>query len=102
MFARLVFVNTVAAALLAVVPALSHAETQTEWLQRQLQITDGYVPPPAEAMPRKEKGCRDSSFEGTALKGGQEKPDAPVYRSGGFQFRGDGRILTQDGIEVSP
>jgi hypothetical protein len=28
------------------VPTVSHAEDQSEWLHRQLQITDGYAPPP--------------------------------------------------------
>ena len=27
------------------VPAVSHAESQSEWLDRQLQMTDGYAPP---------------------------------------------------------
>jgi hypothetical protein len=26
----------------------SYAENQSEWLQRQLEITDGYAPPPAQ------------------------------------------------------
>ncbi len=29
-------------------PAVSSAEDQSEWLQRQLQMTDGYAPPPAQ------------------------------------------------------
>ena len=28
------------------VPTVSHAADQSEWLQRQLQMTDGYAPPP--------------------------------------------------------
>jgi hypothetical protein len=28
------------------VPSVSHAENQAEWLQRQMQISDGYAPPP--------------------------------------------------------
>jgi hypothetical protein len=28
------------------VPTVSHAENQSEWLHRQLKITDGYAPPP--------------------------------------------------------
>jgi hypothetical protein len=101
MFARLVFVNTFAAALVAVVPALSHAEAQTEWLQRQLQVTDGYIPPPATPMHGKEKDNKEGPFEGTALKGKQEKPATTPSKGSGFRSSSDGRIFTQDGIEVS-
>lgn len=35
------------------VPTVSHAENQSEWLNRQLQITDGYAPPPV-VLPAKD------------------------------------------------
>lgn len=31
------------------VPVLSTAENQFEWVERQLQMTDGYAPPPVVA-----------------------------------------------------
>lgn len=30
--------------LCTVAPAITHAETQQEWFQKQLQLTDGYMP----------------------------------------------------------
>jgi hypothetical protein len=40
-------------ACLLTVASVSHAESQSGWQQRQLEITDGYAPPfkPAEARP---------------------------------------------------
>lgn len=34
-------------ALALTAPAFAHAESQSEWLHRQLQTSDGYAPPPA-------------------------------------------------------
>ena len=47
-------------------PAVAHAESRFEWVQRQLQMTDGYAPPPAVSA---KHGIRSgtATYEGTAL-----------------------------------
>lgn len=102
MFAKHALATAAATLAIAALPAISPAETQTEWLQQQLQITDGYTPPPAAAAPRKEKYNKESPFEGTGLKEKIDKPVPTPNKTGGFRFLGDGRIFTGDGIEVSP
>jgi len=61
-------------------PALTHAETQQEWLLRQLQITDGYTPERPTAPPKKTdaktsltdtKAAKgDGPYVGTSIEGG--------------------------------
>ena len=48
MYSRSVLVLVAALGIFAfAAPAVSRAESQSEWLHRQLQTTDGYAPPPA-------------------------------------------------------
>jgi hypothetical protein len=47
-----------------VVPSASHAETQSEWLQRQLQISDGYAPPPVLLAQEGDRGGRSAIGRG--------------------------------------
>lgn len=42
-------------------PAISHAESGTVWLMQQLQMTDGYAPPPPAAS------SGSSTYEGAAV-----------------------------------
>jgi hypothetical protein len=48
-------------------PAVSHAESQFEWVQRQLQMTDGYAPPPPAVSAKDGIRSGASTYEGTAL-----------------------------------
>ena len=76
MFARHAFAASLGAALLATLPTMSSAETQTEWLLRQLQISDGGTQPAPQAMPGKETVGKTGSFEGAGLQSRQGKPGA--------------------------
>ena len=42
--------------LCTVAPAITHAETQQEWFQKQLQLTDGYIPEASTPVLRKSDG----------------------------------------------
>jgi len=42
--------------LCTVAPAITHAETQQEWFQKQLQLTDGYIPEASNPALKKSDG----------------------------------------------
>jgi len=48
-------------------PAVAHAESQFEWVQRQLQVTDGYAPPPPVVSSKDGIRSGTATYEGTAL-----------------------------------
>jgi hypothetical protein len=52
--------------LCAVAPAITHAETQQEWFQKQLQLTDGYMPEASTSVLKKTDGKTSRTDPGTA------------------------------------
>ncbi len=87
--------------LLATLPAMSNAETQTEWLQKQLQSSDGNPAPAIANAPGYDNGAGNIRSEGASLKAKQERPVASTYSAGGFRFSGDGRVYLPNGQEIS-
>lgn len=70
------------------VPTVLRAEDQSEWLQRQLQITDGYAPPPALAAQGGDRAGASVS-RGGALRASppEELPAQNVHRAGASPIR---------------
>lgn len=54
--------------LCTVAPAITHAETQQEWFQKQLQLTDGYMPEASTPLVKKSDG-NTSPMDMKAAKG---------------------------------
>jgi hypothetical protein len=56
------------------IPTVSHGENQSEWLQRQLQMTDGYAPPPAPAEQNADRAPASSVRRGALRVSHPVKP----------------------------
>ena len=84
-------VAVLGALLSAVGPAITHAETQQEWLLRQLQMTDGYVPETPAAPPRKSDGNTSRTGTKTAkgTQSGAGYAGASKDGSGGSAYVGN-------------
>jgi hypothetical protein len=52
--------------LCTIAPAITHAETQQEWFQKQLQLTDGYMPEASTSVLKKTDGKTSRTDPGTA------------------------------------
>ena len=52
--------------LFTVAPAITHAGTQQEWFQKQLQLTDGYIPEASTPAPKKTDGDTSRTEAGAA------------------------------------
>jgi hypothetical protein len=61
------------------VPTVSRADDQSEWLQRQLQITDGYAPPPMLTAPDGDRAGA-AAVRRTALRASHPRKPAPRPR----------------------
>ena len=90
--------------LLATGSVVSYGEGQSEWLQKQLQTTDGYVSELSASVPG--NAVTSSPYEGasvivpaSAAEKANKKGQAgkPAARSG-MQFRGDERMFASDGM----
>jgi|ERR1700674_729516 hypothetical protein len=68
--------------LCAMAPAITHAESQQEWFQKQLQVTDGYTPETSTAALKK-GGGNTSRTDPEAAKGGTGYAGASKEGSGG-------------------
>ena len=101
MFTKHRFAVSLTAILLTTLPVMGHAETQTEWLQKQLQISDGNPGPVIAGATSHDKDVGSSRYEGASLKGKPERPLAPTYSGGGFRFSGDGHVYLPNGQEIS-
>jgi hypothetical protein len=79
------------ALLSAGVPAITHAESQQEWLLRQLQITDGYTPERPTAPPKKTDGnaSRTDTKAAKGSEGGTGYVGASQEGSGGSAYVGN-------------
>lgn len=90
--------------LLATGSMVSYGESQSEWLQKQLQITDGYVPevstsvPGNVAAPSRYEGTSVKAPAGTADQANKKDQAGKSAAQGGMQFRGDERTFASDGM----
>lgn len=62
------------------IPTFSQAESQSEWLQRQLQMTDGYAPPPVPAKKDADRAAASSVRRGAFRASHPVKPALPLRR----------------------
>jgi hypothetical protein len=60
-------------------PTVSHADNQSQWLQRQLQVTDGYAPPPV--LPAQGDRAGASAIRRGALRASHPAKPAPRPRA---------------------
>lgn len=79
------------ALLSAAVPAVTHAESQQEWLLKQLQITDGYEPERPMAPSKKSDGnaSRTDTKEAKGAEGGTGYVGTSKEGSGGGAYIGN-------------
>jgi hypothetical protein len=89
--------------LLATGSMISYGESQSEWLQKQLQITDGYVPEPLASAPRNvtkrspNEGTSATVSAGTADRANKKDQAGKSATQSRMQFLGDERMFASDG-----